>query len=104
MPPSLEDCYSYVAAEELGTLKICEENNKNDQPCTPDHPGGGTYQCDEFLRSLNDSIEHTAGKLNIDGVEYDQLVVEARENMSIELNGPQGPHGFARDCAPLRLL
>lgn len=86
-PVGMEPCYSYNTSKTSGTISICAENNDNKVPCTPGR--GADYSCTKTLAKLASADPHP-DTLVVDGLPYNQLAVEAKDDMQVNVfPGPQ---------------
>lgn len=81
--PATEECYSYNDSYRRGSVKVCRENEKSD--C--DTGQGSTYKCEAYDAENISKVTARSDTLIIDGVQYDQKGIEARDNVSLWLNG-----------------
>jgi len=94
--PENRNCYSFEDARARGTVVVCEENKKEDGECTTGE--GDSYGCEPCWKSEGvpcnySDVQSTADSLVIDGVLYNQRGIEAKDNVSLKLNGEALPLG-----------
>lgn len=104
IPASLDSCYSYAQALQAGNVRICPENMAGISCAAAAMAGLGPYECTR--PDILPDIQNLTGKpdvLIIDGLEYDQFGVEARDAISVSVQGAE-PAVFAWPNMSLRLL
>lgn len=90
-------CYSYDYSKTKGTVEVCKENLNSD--C--DTGQGSTYLCHPWKVDKLSEVPARSDTLIIDGVQYDQRGIEAKDNVTMMLNGHEDK---TLGSMPLRLF
>jgi len=96
VPKSYQACYSWRRAEARGGLHIClqdEDTNCNNLEARE-------FSCDKLVKDL-DKVKAHEDALIIDGLQYDQKGVEAKDDVLFSFLGGDTPN---ISSAPVRLL
>lgn len=96
VPSSLKACYSYKNAEAQGSLHICLQEKGTD--CR--NLEAREFTCDNYLKDLDKAKPHK-DSLIIDGLQYDQEGVEAKDDVLFSFSEGDTPN---ISSAPIRLL
>lgn len=102
VPDNFTPCYSFNASRRRGSVAICEENQKMD--C--DTGQGSSYLCDVPLKVDNlTEVKARVDVLIIDGVQYNQKGVEAKDDVSLRLKSDEAEsQTVSWPSMPVRLL
>jgi len=81
-PADFTPCYNYTEALLAKKVRVCDDNLR----MTCKVGDGMSYACTSYLPTLAGAPVHK-DSLNIDGVQYDQLGVEAKDEVKIQAGG-----------------